>query len=129
MKFTEHRDSNINTVKNYEAGKVRINADEYHQSLFLTQKEVFSDWHCSDIRSLTTNSLDALLDQKPEVIILGTGESQIFPEPKLFAHCTNRGAALEVMANDAACRTYNILTTEDREVVLALIFDEKSKTQ
>lgn len=124
MKFTEHRDSNINTVKKYEPGKVKINADDYQHSLFLTQNEVFANWSCTDIKKLSTNDLDDLLDQHPEVIILGTGDQQVFPDPKLFAHCMNRGTALEVMANDAACRTYNILTTEDRDVVLALIFND-----
>ncbi|HHT00904.1 MAG TPA: hypothetical protein ENK73_08640, partial [Thiomicrospira sp.] len=63
-------------------------------------------------------------NEKPEVIILGTGETQHFPEPKLFAYCAHKGVGLEVMANDAACRTYNVLTTEDREIVLALIINQ-----
>lgn len=127
MKFTEHRDSNIKTVKHYEAGEVKINADLYHKSLFLTQKMVYENWACDSIADLTKSLLDELLAQKPEVIILGTGETQSFPTPELFAYCMNHGAGLEVMANDAACRTYNILTTEDRDVVLALIMDSTTK--
>lgn len=121
MKFTEHRDSNINSVKKYQPGEVQINAQTFTHSLFLTQTEIFDRWQCSNIKDLSIENLQAILDQSPEVIILGTGNQQVFPEPKLFAHCFNRGAGLEVMANDAACRTYNILTTEDRDVVLALI--------
>jgi len=121
MKFTEHRDSNINTVKHYEAGCVRINGDDYQHSLYLTHTERFPEWGCHDIEQLNIEDLTPILALKPEVIILGTGEQQTFPEPKLFAHCSAHGIGLEVMANDAACRTYNILTTEDRDVVLALI--------
>lgn len=122
MKFTEHRDSNIKTVKHYEAGKVRINADIYTNSLFLTQTQVFENWAINNIEQLNIEHLEPILQQKPEVIILGTGETQVFPDIKLFAYCLQQGIGLEVMANDAACRTYNILTTEDRDVVLALIF-------
>lgn len=127
MKFTEHRDSNIKTVKHYAPGEVRINADIYTKSLFTTQQEVFENWGCATLADLNKSLLDEILKHKPEVIILGTGEDQIFPTPELFAHCMNHGAGLEVMANDAACRTYNILTTEDREVILALIMDSESK--
>lgn len=121
MKFTEHRDSNINTIKHYQPGSVKVNADTYHRSLFLNQREIYTDWNGRSIESLTTEQLDPILRLQPELIILGTGDTQVFPEPALFAHCVKQGIGLEVMANDAACRTYNILTTEDREVVLALI--------
>ncbi|CAN8141999.1 hypothetical protein THIOSC15_3350013 [uncultured Thiomicrorhabdus sp.] len=32
MKFSEHRDSNINVVKSYQQGEVKINADVYGKS-------------------------------------------------------------------------------------------------
>lgn len=121
MKFTEHRDSNVFMVKRYEPGCVKINDRIVNQSCFLTHKELVEKWGCSHIEQLQTNHLDALFELKPEVIILGSGESQVFPEPKLFAYCAQHGVGLEVMDNLAACRTYNVLTTEDREVVLALI--------
>lgn len=121
MKFTEHRDSNVYAVKNYAPGLVKINDLEFTESCYITQTKCESSWPCCAIESLTQELLDQLLQEKPEVIILGTGEIQTFPEPKLFAYCATQGVGLEVMANDAACRTYNVLTTEDRDVVLALI--------
>ncbi|GAB6070249.1 Mth938-like domain-containing protein [Thiomicrorhabdus hydrogeniphila] len=121
MKFTEHRDSNVYAVKRYEPGLVKVNNLELTQSCYMTQTKVEESWPCLSIDNLTTELLDSLLEEKPEVIILGTGEQQTFPEPKLFAYCVSKGVGLEVMANDAACRTYNVLTTEDRDIVLALI--------
>lgn len=121
MKFTEHRDSNINTVKKYSPGSVQVNQFTLTTSCFITQKDINDSWQCAHISKLSTALLDELLTTDAEVIILGTGEKQIFPEPRLFAYCASQGVGLEVMANDAACRTYNVLTTEDRDVVLALI--------
>ena len=123
MKFTEHRDSNIYAVKRYEPGQVTINDRVLMTSCFLNQHELVQDWSCRHISLLNTDFLDELLSLKPEVIILGTGERQVFPEPRLFAYCSQKGVGLEVMSNLAACRTYNVLTTEDREVVLGLIMD------
>ncbi|MGB5261804.1 MAG: MTH938/NDUFAF3 family protein [Gammaproteobacteria bacterium] len=33
----------------------------------------------------------------------------------------DRHSGVEIMANDAACRTFNVLLSEDRRVVLALM--------
>ncbi len=121
MKFTEHRDSNIFTVKHYEPHQVKVNQLTFTQSFFITQFSTESHWPCTDIQQLSPELMMPLLERQVEVIILGTGEEQIFPCPTLFALCASKGVGLEVMANDAACRTYNVLTTEDRDVVLALI--------
>jgi len=121
MKFTEHRDSNILSVKKYQPGLVKINDIDVYSSCFLSQNELTPDWPCHHISELNTTLLDQLLELAPEVIILGTGEQQTFPDPKLFAYCAQKGIGLEAMDNAAACRTYNVLTTEDREIVLALI--------
>ncbi|WP_024851135.1 Mth938-like domain-containing protein [Hydrogenovibrio kuenenii] len=121
MKFTEHRDSNILTVKNYQAGSVKVNDKLISHSCYLNQKNLVSDWQCNNLAELNEDRLDELFLMQPEIIILGTGENQQFPHPKYFAYCAQRGIGLEVMDNAAACRTYNVLTTEEREVVLALI--------
>ncbi|MDX1352402.1 MAG: Mth938-like domain-containing protein [Thiomicrorhabdus sp.] len=121
MKFTEHRDSNVYAVKRYEPGLVKINDITLNHSCYLTQTTIEENWPCKSVETLTTELLDSILLQNPEVIILGTGDEQNFPEPKFFAYCAAKGVGLEVMANDAACRTYNVLTTEDRDIVLALI--------
>lgn len=121
MKFTEHRDSNINTVKNYRMNDVKVNNMTFTSSFYMTQTAHQDEWKCINIADLNTEMLDDILKLNPEVIILGTGEEQVFPDLSVFAYCANQGVGLEVMANDAACRTYNVLTTEDRDIVLALI--------
>ncbi len=125
MKFTEHRDSNILTVKRYESGQVTINDQIVTDSCFLNQHTLVEHWNCHAIEELNQqpkNILTPIFEMQPEVLILGTGETQTFPTPEVFHLCAEKGIGLEVMANRVACRTYNVLTTEDREVVLALIF-------
>lgn len=121
MKFTEHRDSNILTVKNYQPGSAKINDMSLTESFYMNQKQLIENWNCHDIDELTEQHLNQILMIQPEIIILGTGEKQTFPSAKLFSYCAQKGVGLEVMDNAAACRTYNILTTEEREVALALI--------
>lgn len=122
MKFTEHRDSSLLMVYGYRSNEVQINEHRITQSCYLNHKQLFQHWDCHSVESLNELTLQPLLELKPEVILLGTGEKQQFPPPKLFALCAQQGIGLEVMDNAAACRTYNVLTTEEREVVLGLIF-------
>lgn len=124
MKFTEHRDSNILSIKKYQAGEVVINDQKVQSSCYLTQHYLHQDWQCKHISELNFDRLDELLRLKPEVILLGTGETQTFPDVTFFAYCAKQGVGLEVMNNAAAARTFNVLTTEDREVLLALILEE-----
>ena len=62
-----------------------------------------------------------LTTHDPEIIIFGTGKEQVFPDPALFVPLMERGIGYEVMNTGAACRTYNILLSEERRVLAALI--------
>ena len=62
-----------------------------------------------------------LLELSPEVVLLGTGDCQRMPPAELYAAFAARGIGLEVMDNRAACRTYNVLLGEYREVAVALM--------
>lgn len=56
---------------------------------------------------------------EPEIVLLGTGEQQRFPHPRLTRELLTRGIGVEIMNTAAACRTYNILMLEGRRVVAA----------
>jgi len=66
------------------------------------------------------NSLAALLDGRPEVIVLGTGATNVFPPRELVFAMARRGIGLEVMDTAAAARTFNVLVGEDRQVAAVL---------
>lgn len=126
MKFTEHRDYQINMINHYAPGLVSINQKPYHHSCIVTQHSIMPDWPVHNLDQLTTETLQQLLDYDPEVLILGTGETQVFPPAHIFGLCAQQGVSLEIMNNASACRTYNVLTTEDREVVMGLILNQHS---
>jgi uncharacterized protein len=64
---------------------------------------------------------DAVLAAEPEVVLLGTGARQRFAHPRLTAALIARRIGVESMDTGAACRTYNILMTEGRKVLAALL--------
>ncbi len=83
--------------------------------------KLVENWQVTDFESLTEKSFDLLLEIKPEVVLLGTGEKHQFLHPKIFRKLTESGIPLECMTTAAACRTYNILMSEGRNVAAALI--------
>ena len=58
---------------------------------------------------------------KIDLILLGTG-AKIRPVPKLVRETFHRqGLVIEPMDTGAACRTYNILLAEGRDICAALL--------
>jgi uncharacterized protein len=123
MKMALDDSSGRYTVRSYSAGEVQIRDQVYTRSLIVLPGRILPDWEPGHPGELRDSHLRAVIDHGPEVLILGTGERQVFPEPALFAELMARGIGFEVMDNAAACRTYNILIAEGRHAALALLLN------
>jgi uncharacterized protein len=121
MKFTLTDNSDNYIIRSYDQDEVVVNEFRYSSSMIVTPKQIFDDWPPQSFADLTPEHFNALADLNPQLIILGTGATQQFPEPALYASLVNRGIGVEVMATSAACRTYNILVAEGRNVAAALL--------
>jgi uncharacterized protein len=121
MKFTLENSAALNAVTGRAPGEVSIRGRPYRTSLVIGASAVIEDWPVRDAGVLTEDTLEPVLALGPEIVLLGTGERQVFPEPRIYAAVAARGIGFEVMDNGAACRTYNVLLAEGRNVVLALI--------
>jgi uncharacterized protein len=99
-----------------------VNERTLHRSFVVAPDALVEDWPVTDAAELAPAQLEPLLAQRPEVIVLGTGATQVFPAPAVLAACLGRGIGLEVMNNAAAARTYSVLAGEGRRVVAAFIF-------
>ena len=112
---------NNNLITGYSAGFVEINRQRYSTNLIVMADKLLIDWQATDFASLTAAHFVQILALKPEVVILGTGEKHQFLHPKTVQNLTDNGVPLECMTTAAACRTYNILMSEGRNVVAALL--------
>jgi uncharacterized protein len=121
MPLAEELITGRNSIQAYQSDQITINERNYKQSLILSATEIISPWPVSNIDELNPGHLQAIVDQKPEVVLLGTGEKQLFPDIDIIGYFANLGLGLEVMDTGAACRTFNILVAEDRQVVAAII--------
>lgn len=124
MKMALDTASGVNVVKSYEPGVVQIRDQRFTKSLVVLPDKVLTEWPPKLASELRPTHFSEIIGQRPEVLIIGTGESQVFPDPAALMTLMDMGIGYEVMDNAAACRTYNILVSEDRRTALALIFRE-----
>lgn len=98
-----------------------VNEQRLTRSFILAPRSLVEDWPVTDVRRLEIDALEPVLALEPEVVLLGTGDTQAFPPPATMAACLARGIGVEPMTNAAAARTFNVLAGEGRRVVAAFV--------
>jgi uncharacterized protein len=121
MHFAREDWSSDFMIRAYGNGQVTIGEQHYQRSLILTRDRVIPDWRPQHLDELNVQDLQIIESMQPEIVLLGTGQSLRFPAPRLTASLLEAGVGVEVMDTAAACRTYNILLSEERHVVAALL--------
>ncbi len=122
----DNADPNANVIRSYGPGQVKIRDGVYHASLVVTPTKIISDWPPQSFHDLDTSYFETLVALEPELVILGTGKYLRFPSPAITRALIDANVGFEVMDTGAACRTYNILMSEGRKVVAALLMIESS---
>ena len=120
MKFTLDSRDDINLIRGYTQGEVRIGEQVAHAPCIVTAQRLILDWSARDVATLSVAQLAPIFELQPDVVLLGTGTKQTFPAGAVRQAFAARNVGLEVMDLGAACRTYNILVQEERRVVAAL---------
>lgn len=121
MKLHATRPSGVNTITGYGEGYVMVNGERRSSSLVVLPDRI-EPWEAKTFDQLRAEDFTFLKNLQAEIVLLGTGERQRFPHPRLTAALAQAGIGLEVMDLQAACRTYNILVAEERKVAAALLF-------
>jgi uncharacterized protein len=108
-------------IRGFKPGFIQINQETFNQSLIVGPNQLITNWEPQHISELTREHLRAITDLHPAILIIGTGTELQFPAIELYGDLINEGIGVEIMDTAAACRTYNILTAENRDVLAALI--------
>ena len=109
------------TIRRYAHTTVWIADDAYEGSLAVSSDEIVTDWTCNTVESLDEELVAAIADLKPEVVVIATGTSVVFPAAPVLHTLMRAGIGVEVMNDGAAIRTFNVLLSEERRAALALI--------
>ncbi len=99
----------------------KLKQEQLHKSFIIAAKHLTKDWGVKSIQDLNETDIEAFAKLKPELVIIGTGKRAEWPPMSLFKPLINQGIGFEIMDTSAACRTYNILSFEGRQVMAGLI--------
>lgn len=108
-------------IRACEEGVITIGEQQYRHSLIVSTDRSPERWRPASAGELLREDLEPLCALQPEIVLIGTGSRLEFPSPSLTVTLLQAGIGVEVMDTAAACRTFNILLSEERRVVAALL--------
>jgi uncharacterized protein len=123
MHFAQEDNPGELRIRAYDAGVVTIGESHYRASLILTRDRLIPDWRPQRPEDLCVADFEPVRAAQPEIVLLGTGSRLQFPAAAVTATLLQHGIGVEVMDTAAACRTFNILLAEQRQVVAALLLE------
>jgi uncharacterized protein len=121
MEFNLELPQNQFFIRSVSEEGICVHKDYYTSPIIISGKRIVPDWGVGSVDDINEENLQKIFDLQPEVILIGTGKTQIFLSPAIQVHFFRRNFGFEVMTTDAACRTFNVLVSEGRHVVAALI--------
>jgi uncharacterized protein len=121
MRFTQDLSSAVNVIRAHGNGELRVNDAVYRGAVILSASTAIAEPNVQNFDDLVAIDGARILALEPELILLGTGARQIFPEAAFGAQFLRAGIGFEVMDTGAASRTFNVLVGEHRRVVALLL--------
>lgn len=121
MKLLADHAEGVNIINAYTTDSVSVNGQVHRNSILVPPTGLVTAWLAASLSDLTEAHFEAIAQAKPELVVFGSGQQLRFPRPALLRALMAARIGIETMDTAAACRTYNILVGEGRQVMAALI--------
>ena len=107
-------------IENYSFGEIKIDGKTYRSDVIIYKDRVDDNWWREAGHSLSLKDIAGILNLKPEVLIIGTGESGCLSVPqKIKEEIEAKGIKVVIKRTEEACEEYN-KTYKNRDVIAAL---------
>ena len=117
----------VQSILGYGPGWVGLGsmgvAQKIEHSIVIGSRGEKFDWHCESFDQLTPEHFARIAGLRPELVIFGSGSRLRFARPEVLRALIDQRIGVETMDTLAACRTYNILAGEGRQVMAALLIE------
>ena len=121
MKFQPDTNASGNVISRRETDALWVNGERHAGSLVVPWRGAVRPWSAQGFALLAAADFEQLLAWKPELVLFGSGARLRFAAPALYRCLIDARIGLETMDNAAACRTFNVLASEGRSVLAALL--------
>ena len=122
MKFVREPGSAV-TIRQVEKGLIRVGSEIVTENVILFRDTIRRGWKTNDVTNLKEEDLAELIAEEPEILLFGSGSQSLLPPRDLVFALARKGIGFETMDTPAACRTFNILVSEGRDVAAVLVID------
>lgn len=97
-------------IESYEFGRIVVNGREERRDLIILPSRIVPNWWRREGHSLVVEDLDAVIEELPERLIVGTGASaQMRPDPSAIRSLEDRGITVEQLPTNEAVERYRQL--------------------
>ncbi|WP_376697217.1 Mth938-like domain-containing protein [Wenzhouxiangella sp. EGI_FJ10305] len=121
MDLTEHTAGNYHQIRGIEPHRVFVTDQWYTSSLLVGAHYLEPDWPVDSLAGLGEEHIGPLIELGPELVVFGAGQTQQFLPHAMQRAFFRQGIGVECMTLDAAARTFNVLMSENRRALAALI--------
>ena len=121
MKFQPDTLDGVNVITRHEPGRLWVGSTAFAHSLLVPWVGDVQPWEAASLEDLAPGHFERIAAFRPEVVIFGSGPRLRFVPPGLMRSLIEQRVGVETMDTAAACRTYNVLVSEGRSVVAALL--------
>ena len=102
-------------IQEYEFGKIKINNRTYTQDLILSTTRVYERWWRREGHSLCLEDLEIVLQEKPKILIIGTGYNGMLKVPsQLSQKLKEMGLKVVVRPTKTAVQKFNELVEKEK---------------
>ncbi len=123
MKFQPDTLDGVNTITRHEAGRLWVGNTPFAHSVLVPWVGTVRPWAPREFGQLGPADFEAIVALQPELVIFGSGARMRFVPPACLRALIERRIGVETMDSAAACRTYNVLVSERRSVVAAVLLE------
>jgi uncharacterized protein len=121
MDLTQERPGEHHYIHSVSESGIRV-VDQICEGAFIVSaNRLILDWPVTTPADIDARHLKQVFELEPELVLIGTGAEQVFLKPELLMEFYGRSVGIEVMTTQAACRTFNVLVSEGRKVVAAIL--------
>ncbi len=108
-------------IKHYDEKQIIVVDKAYTSPFILGTDSIIHPWAVNNNDYINQAFIDAIKNQAPQIVLLGTGIKQVFPKADKLKQLIDLQISLEIMDTGSACRTYNIIQSEGRRVIAGLV--------
>jgi uncharacterized protein len=116
----DSENSTSNKIISYSDDSFTLKDKVIKSNLLISKDHLIENWSVESYQYLALQQMDQIIAWQPEVILIGTGKESGIQNLELLSYVTSKNIGLEIMNTGAACRSYNLLIDEGRNVAACL---------